>query len=378
MKSADDCWKLRNLHVPGHPADVCHSLQAPAAQQARLGGHHLLSPGSQGPAVGGAVVEGAKGCNPRGSPGACNHVFKASKPATLCEATSEFNLSKASPKEVLSIKSAPNMAQWWTTKTDATMLRCYFNCYQLPLTRLLTWKGVRSRDFGTKAFSKTWTYWRPNSLDQGFWEFMNVCQCLVATGSKNNRLVHCGKIGAIFLEVLCRKVYGVYIYIYVWHPCISIPIVVHCPFHEPPAAQRDAAAFWTTQLHWTMRYFWPSRLWTFATLLQVVLVDQLTSTELDPSNMLSTSHSTSFWFFLETMMQISQLHPRSFIWWNLEPHWLVAALVANEHSRLDLMRWSEMYRPWVQPSSSKNRKEVTSQNIQKSYFDQILIQLWST
>lgn len=48
-----------------------------------------------------------------------------------------------------------------------------------------------------------------------------------------------------------------------------------------------------------------------ATLLHIVLLDQLTSTELHPSNMLSTSHSTSFWFFLETMMQISQLHPRS-------------------------------------------------------------------
>ena len=198
----------RNLHVPEHPADVCHNHQAPAAQQARLVGHHLLSPGSQGPAVGGPVVEGAKRCNPRGSPrGPVTMSSRHLNQPHSARQHQSLIYPRLHPRRFFPSNLLPT---WRNDEPQKPMLRCYFNCYQLPLTRLLTWKGVRSRDFGTKAFSKTWTYWRPKSLDQGFWEFMNVCQCLVATGSKNKRLAHCGKIGAIFLEVLCRKVYGVY------------------------------------------------------------------------------------------------------------------------------------------------------------------------
>ena len=42
-------------------------------------------------------------------PSTCSHVFRASNPAACCAATSEFNLSNASAKEVRSIRS-PNMA----------------------------------------------------------------------------------------------------------------------------------------------------------------------------------------------------------------------------------------------------------------------------
>ena len=170
-----------NLHVPGHPADVCHTLQAPAAQQARLEGHHLLSPGSKGPAVDFQPwypnhCKGAKGMQPS-TQGACNHVFKASKPATLCEATSEFNLSKASPKEVLSIKSTPNMAQWWTAKTDSTSVATNFR-------GLVCWcEKVWDLVILARRLSANMDLLTPNSLDhlrkpsvwnKAFGEFMNV------------------------------------------------------------------------------------------------------------------------------------------------------------------------------------------------------------